>query len=312
VPVTELDRAPLRAVISPMPTAFTLIRDTLSNGRWGTPLTWRRSVLSRLRSRDAETFAPLTDPQIRGWPTVLEPLRLFGTLDDALQYLAATPGTALLEALESDRDVTPSAVWDPLRRNPDRWLARYVDALRRGWRGVESQWWRSIPLLEREVERIDAAIDRGVSHAQIVDALFTHAALVDGAYTGRRLSVDNRGLTVVPMVGGSRTGHGASPDDCFVQLSYPVAYSWRAFDDEAPPPASLQALLGGPRAALLRRLDDPLTAGGLAELVGLTPGTITFHLRALEAAGLILRERQGSRVLVHRTARGTQLLALYE
>jgi DNA-binding MarR family transcriptional regulator len=39
---------------------------------------------------------------------------------------------------------------------------------------------------------------------------------------------------------------------------------------------------------------------------------VTHHLTALERAGLILREPDGRRVLAHRTARGTTLLALYE
>jgi hypothetical protein len=36
------------------------------------------------------------------------------------------------------------------------------------------------------------------------------------------------------------------------------------------------------------------------------------RLRALEGAGLIVRERNGRNVIVHRTARGTGLLALYD
>jgi DNA-binding MarR family transcriptional regulator len=46
--------------------------------------------------------------------------------------------------------------------------------------------------------------------------------------------------------------------------------------------------------------------------VGFSPSGITHHLGALEGAGLIARERLGRRVLVHRTTRGTRLLALYE
>ncbi len=42
------------------------------------------------------------------------------------------------------------------------------------------------------------------------------------------------------------------------------------------------------------------------------PNMVTHHLRALEAAGLITRTRQGRNVWVRRSARGTQLAALYE
>ena len=57
--------------------------------------------------------------------------------------------------------------------------------------------------------------------------------------------------------------------------------------------------------------DEPLAAGAVAEAIIATPGAATHHLRALEGAGLIVRERSGRNVIVHRTARGTNLLGLY-
>jgi len=74
----------------------------------------------------------------------------------------------------------------------------------------------------------------------------------------------------------------------------------------------LEALLGQPRTALLRELDRPVTAGRLAHLLHFTPSGLTHHLRALERAGLVRRERRGREVLVQRTGRGARLLALYE
>jgi DNA-binding transcriptional ArsR family regulator len=319
VPVVELDRATLRVAVSPLPTAFTLTRDALQDGRLGTPSAWRKSIVSHLRVRDTEAFAPLTAPDTTGWPTLLDDVPVGSeTLDEALQRLAATPGSALLEALESDRDVTVTRAWHPLQRDPDRWLRGYVDTLHRAWRSVESLWRRSSALFERETERIGAAIDQGVSNAQIADQLHPRSSLVDGRWRltagrePRRLGMGEHGLTVTPMIAGQRTCFLASPGDFCVRLAYSLPDAWRAFDDQAPPPASLHALVGRQRAALLRRLDDPHAAGRLAELTHLTPGAITFHLRALEAAGLITRVRQGRRVIVHRTGRGTQLLALYE
>ena len=76
-------------------------------------------------------------------------------------------------------------------------------------------------------------------------------------------------------------------------------------------PASLEALLGIPRSALLRRLDQPQAAGEIARALGYTASAISFHLRGLEASGLVSRHRRGRSVIVHRTARGAQLLALY-
>jgi DNA-binding MarR family transcriptional regulator len=41
------------------------------------------------------------------------------------------------------------------------------------------------------------------------------------------------------------------------------------------------------------------------------PSAATHHVTALEAAGLVTRERSGRHVLVRRTARGDALLELY-
>jgi DNA-binding MarR family transcriptional regulator len=76
--------------------------------------------------------------------------------------------------------------------------------------------------------------------------------------------------------------------------------------------ASLEALLGVPRAALLRALDRATTAGQLAARLHLAPSGLTHHLRILEPAGLVTRERRGQCVVVRRTRRGTTLLALYD
>jgi DNA-binding transcriptional ArsR family regulator len=74
---------------------------------------------------------------------------------------------------------------------------------------------------------------------------------------------------------------------------------------------SLEALVGEPRAALLRALHEPSTVGELATQLELVPSSVTHHLRTLEPAGLVLRRRRGQSVFVHRTRRGTLLLSLY-
>ena len=74
----------------------------------------------------------------------------------------------------------------------------------------------------------------------------------------------------------------------------------------------LSALLGGPRAVILRHLDRPASVGELADLLFAVPSAATHHATALEASGLVRRERCGRHVLVHRTGLGNALLTLYE
>ncbi len=77
-------------------------------------------------------------------------------------------------------------------------------------------------------------------------------------------------------------------------------------------PAKLVALLGEPRALILDGLDAPASCGDIAKELQMVPAGATHHLRSLEAAGLVKRRRDGQRVIVERTARGSELLALYE
>jgi DNA-binding transcriptional ArsR family regulator len=79
-----------------------------------------------------------------------------------------------------------------------------------------------------------------------------------------------------------------------------------------PPEAALESLLGAPRAAILRALVCPTSIGRLAETLRSVPSAATHHVGALEAAGLVTRDRSGRNVLVRRTERGEALLALYE
>jgi DNA-binding transcriptional ArsR family regulator len=314
----DLDRAPLRFAMSPVPTMFVLTRDAVQQGRLGTPAHWRKAVMARLGTRHVEALAPLADRRTTGWPSVLDDVGApKETIDEALQRLAATSGQTLIEALEADRDVTPSSAWDALRRDPERWLRGCIDAMHRAGDALAPLWQGSIGRLEREAERFDAAIDRGVPKSQIANELILRAALVDGALLvtpsaePRRMKIDRDGVIVSPIVAASRAGTISSPGESLLRFAYPVRDLWRAVDDAPPPPGSLEALLGRVRAALLRRLDGALTAGTLAEASNLSPASITYHLRALESAGLVVRRRSGRNIIVRRTSRGTRLLSLY-
>ena len=83
-------------------------------------------------------------------------------------------------------------------------------------------------------------------------------------------------------------------------------HAWAMYE-----PSPLEALLGMPRAALLRALDRPATAGELAARLSLVPSGITHHVDVMEPAGLVTRERRGQYVVVRRTARGARLIELF-
>jgi DNA-binding transcriptional ArsR family regulator len=76
--------------------------------------------------------------------------------------------------------------------------------------------------------------------------------------------------------------------------------------------SELEALIGRPRALVLRHIDRPATVGSIAAALHAVPSAASYHVTALAVAGLVARERRGQHVLVRRTGKGNALLGLYE
>jgi DNA-binding transcriptional ArsR family regulator len=77
------------------------------------------------------------------------------------------------------------------------------------------------------------------------------------------------------------------------------------------PPGALKALVGFQRATLLAALEQPRSVGELDEILHTASGGATYHVRRLEAAGVVTRRRRGQRVIVELTGRGESLLVLF-
>ena len=114
------------------------------------------------------------------------------------------------------------------------------------------------------------------------------------------------------MLGGRDAAHAWIVEGEVTHIAYPLSDIWRLPDGGGPPPAALEGLLGSRRALILRLLDPPLAAGKIAEAMFAVPSAASHHVAILERAGLVTRELRGRRVLVRRTARGTELLELYD
>jgi DNA-binding MarR family transcriptional regulator len=121
------------------------------------------------------------------------------------------------------------------------------------------------------------------------------------------------GLTLIPLVAGPRASIVDDHSATLRHVGYPLRrQSSAAARITGTDPASLEALLGIPRARILRELERPSTNNGIAAALQTVPSAATHHLSALEAAGLVSRERAGRSLVVRRTARGEALLALYQ
>src|SRR2546421_585931 len=77
---------------------------------------------------------------------------------------------------------------------------------------------------------------------------------------------------------------------------------------EPEPGDRLAIVVGRSRAAVLRALVLPSTTSVVASSLGLSTSTVSEHLSALVAAGMVSRRRLGSRVLYSLDRAGTALL----
>jgi DNA-binding transcriptional ArsR family regulator len=304
--------------LSPVPSLGRAVLDAVGPPRGGTPPAWRDAICGHLRAQDHETLAPLATPAQTLVPDPL--LGLTGppgeSFADGVERMLATPIESLSYEMAECRAGTGNDVWLAAERDPQRWLRRYVAALLRAWKGFGSIWRHARPALDRESERVAMATAFD-AQLELLDGLRHDASVDDGRWCVRcafdegRVRFPEDGLVLMPLVAGERSSITATSDDVVGLVAYPLrSISGRA--PARPPSAALEALLGIPRARILRAVGSSATIGRLAELLRAVPSAATHHVSALEAAGLVVRERAGRSVLVRRTARGDALVQLYD
>jgi DNA-binding transcriptional ArsR family regulator len=320
VDLSELSYRPLRVTQSALPSVLALLSDALGARRHGAPEPWRRAVKRSLERSDVAALVPVFGDRRILLPDCLTPIPAAGKarIEDTLEQIAATDPDELLRQAASEYGGDPPRAWQYVEARPRVWLRAYARALGKAAGAIAPVWRAAAPLLDRETERIGTASALG-SGRELLGGL--HA---NGRLEGERLLLERQGsepvvwtlpsagLALVPMLGGTGSLVSWHRGDELTHLAYPVPGRLRLVDVPDPRTEPLDGLLGGPRALILRVLDEPATAGAIATALCGVPGSATYHVTALESAGLVVRERRGQRVLVHRTARGTALLGLYE
>jgi DNA-binding transcriptional ArsR family regulator len=258
-------------------------------------------------------LAPLATPQPTLVPSGLVPFPANGaqTLRDGLEQLVAGD-RAIGDEIAECLDTRGTGDWRAAARDPQRWVRGLALAMTRAWAGFRPIWQARREALAAEAERIAGAAERG-AHLQVVGDLLGCAHARDARWVFEwpsaqdvRLALPDDGLTLVPLVAGRRASI-VDVDGPVVRLvGYPLRPHRRA---EEP---TLEALLGIPRARILRALDEPASNNGLAAVLQTVPSAATHHVSALAAAGLVVRDRSNGSLRVRRTARGDALLALYD
>jgi DNA-binding transcriptional ArsR family regulator len=314
----DVRRSPFRVAVTPLPSLNFAVRDAVGAGRSATPEAWCRAIRGHLRRQDYETLSPLTTP---GQTLVPDPLvgcseppgRSF---KEGIEHLMATPVDSLGEEIEYCSAASGNMAWDDAKRDPARWLRRYVACLLRAWKGFGPLWRVARPALDREIERVGMATALD-AQLELLDGLLASGGVDDGRwyfpckFHEGRVRFPDAGVVLLPLVAGERSSIIARRDDAIEAVSYPLR-SVLGLEPLESPSACLEGLLGTPRTRILRALAQPTTIGRVAEALRLLPSAATHHVGALEAAGLVVRDRHGRHVIVRRTRRGEALLEIYD
>jgi DNA-binding transcriptional ArsR family regulator len=317
VEACDVRSSPFRVAITPIPSLSKVVFGAAGAADAGQPDDWSRAVRNHLRSSDYETLAPLTRPG-----PMLIPDALLGlasppgeSFADGIERMLATPIDPLANEICEYNAYFGDATWERAAREPDVWLRRYVLALLRAWKAFRPVWEQAQAVIERETERIAIASVRD-AQLELLDGLLTKAAVVDErwcvecSFHEGRLRFPDDGFVLMPMLTADRQAILTRNEDILGSVCYSIGTTLSPTPGAAVQP-ELEGLLGLPRAQILRSAGRSMSIGDLAQAMRTVPSAATHHVRALEGAGLVERERRGRQVIVRRTARGDALLELY-
>jgi len=320
VDLNGLETRPLHVAQTMLASVLTLIGEALGRPRNGAPREWTGLVRESLGRRDYVALLPVFGREQVLLPDCLTPLPRAGAASpaEAVEEIASTSPHVLLDQAAAEFGGEVPRTWAGVEAAPARWLEDFARAIGHASDAIEPVWRGARPLVDRETERIGVASAVGASR-EVLATLHAVGRVEDDDLVLRRDGgepsrwvLPEDGLSLVPMLGGTRALVSSHDGDLITHLAYPVNGQERLLEQPPGREDRLAALLGNRRATVLRLLDRPATAGAVAAALQAVPSAATHHVRALEAAGLVFRERDGQHVRVHRTDRGTALLALYD
>jgi hypothetical protein len=313
--VGSLTPADVSTVAHPGASLMSVLADTFGRRPQGLPDAWRERVLRATPAESVRVLSPLFGP---GSVLVPDCLTLTGTLTVTdlgrqLDQLRDLPSDTLLGQLETDFEGQLPPVWRQVVERPRRFVVAYARVLDAAWRAYAPIWASAAELRDRDAARVATASG-------------DLAALLGGVRGRLRVDCDTirlpdphpeifrrggRRLVLVPLVSGQAASIFSVDRPDVVWLGYPLPGLRTLIDGTPSEPAddALALVLGAARARVLLGVDGG-PAGPIARRTGCSLSTLTYHCIALEAAGLIRRERHGQQVLLSRTRRGDELIAL--
>ncbi|MGR6321593.1 helix-turn-helix domain-containing protein [Micromonospora soli] len=244
------------------------------------------------------------------------------TLAEELAVLRATPAEVIAEQIPRYHDPDDLPDWlRPFVTDRQAALDRLAGGIQAYWDAAIAPWWPVMrAALDEEVLHRARALAADGPDALLADLhervrweepVLTLVKPLDQSFR----AVDQR-LLLIPLI-FSRGALACSTDHPeIVAVSY-QARGAAVLAEGGPTPTAdvpgtdrLAILVGRGRAQVLRALARPATTAGLAATLGLAPSTVSEHLAALLAAGVVHRRRVGRRVLYGLEPAGLALVTL--
>ncbi|HEV8163032.1 MAG TPA: DUF5937 family protein [Actinomycetota bacterium] len=318
IELAHADLARLRFAHSPIRELVASLRTLQDPARRQMYRQWLSSVRGQLGGLDMALLTALA-PSGRFMPDFVlpNPAGLHGVLGDELDEVAATPPEHVGAELDLvyPQGSMPAALRG-LYEDPAAQLPAVVAQLHAYWRvAVQPVWPRLEALCMADVGyRMQRFAHGGI--ARVLDGLHQEISLVGDRlridkphHCLHRVDLDGSGVILVPCAFSWPTLMVSCCGTFQPLLSYPprgVAQLWEAPADRLDP---LADLIGKTRATLLAALGLPRTTTQLAGQLGISPSTVSQHLKILNHAALVDAQRRGRIVLYQRTAAATALLA---
>jgi hypothetical protein len=314
------DLAATRFAISPLLETVCSLWAVSDPGRAGLHLPWLRSIRPQLEALDTRLLLSIVGPT-RALPDFLTPRpAIFApSVEDELATARATPADDVRE------DLTATYRPEPV---PDVWKAVHarrdapVLALRDALCDVLARWWevalQPVFAQMRLVLEADATyrarrLAAGGFRALFAD-LHPNVRFADGVVSiqemiGRHdVDAAGRGMLLLPSLFAIKPVPPMSAEEP-PSLAYPSRGVGTLWGPAPRPDATvLAALLGRPRATLIRMLEEPLPTIEIARRLAVTPSAVSQHLQVLHGSGLVTRARDGRTVLYRRSPLGDQLV----
>ena len=276
---------------------------------------WARPRTEPLELALLEIAAPSGTPF---WPVFIgpPPRAPHTQVADELQRVRATPPEQVVAEITRTYPGGVPPAGQGFLDDPAGTLAELVNQMQALWEVALAPWWPRISaLLESEIAARARRLVAVGGQAAFTDlhptVSWDRGDLVVHPTRKPPADVDlaGRGLLLVPAVFTWPTVWPRTDPPWDPALVYPPPGVGDLWSPDAEAGDALEALLGRRRAQILRQLDRPAATLELARRLGVSPGSVSEHLTTLRRAGLVMRRREGRRVVYARTATGDDLRA---